>query len=175
MNTDDPRYTTLPDVNSGWSRSLQVIPRSYLAPDNALVTVVYPDRTTGGATYYTVGVKRKDLLDALGAEPDETDYREVIAENERLGRRLAEAIADCEDAERERDSALEELHDAAEAPEPEEPREDQDQIDRAWALETAGEALGRLAAVGALPKDWAGVPVLGVAEWILNGKPVDRG
>ena len=109
---------------------------------------------------------RRELLKALRAEPDETDYREVVEENNRLGRKLAEAIS-ARDAARE---AAEAAEDAAEGP-----RDDQDQIDRSWALEKAGEVLGRLAAVGALPKDWAGVPVVAVAAWILNGEPVDRG
>ena len=135
---------------------------------------------------------RRELLTALRAEPDETDYQEVIAENERLGKRLSEKVSE---GHRIRGAIglgnmadtrlvlarIQELTEEAEKDdqEPEEglysPRDDQDQIDRSWALEKAGEVLGRLAAVGALPKDWAGVPVVAVAEWILTGEPVDRG
>lgn len=135
---------------------------------------------------------RRELLTALRAEPDETDYREVVEENNRLGRKLAEAVSE---GHRIRGALglgnladtrlvlarIQELTEEAEKDdqEPEEglysPRDDQDQIDRSWALEKAGEVLGRLAAVGALPKDWAGVPVVAVAEWILAGEPVDRG
>ena len=135
---------------------------------------------------------RRELLRALNAEPDETDYREVVAENERLGKRLSEKVSE---GHRIRGAIglsnmadirlvldrIKELEKDDQEPEetpeetPEEPRDDQDQIDRSWALEKAGEVLGQLAAVGALPKDWAGVPVIAVAEWILDGKPVDRG
>ena len=141
---------------------------------------------------------RRELLKALRAEPDETDYREVVEENERLGRsvnrRASEArrvrtalglpssatVEDVLDAIRATEApedAAEAPEDAAEAPEDaaEAPRDDQDSIDRSWALEKAGEVLGRLAAVGALPKDRAGVPVVALAAWILDGEPVDRG
>ena len=173
MSTDH-RSTTLSDVNPSRTRTLQVTPHPYFTPDNAIIAAIYRDRTTGEESYYPVEVKRKDLFAALGAEPDETDYQEVVAENLRLGRKLAKAISDRDAARVERDAAR---FRASEEPEaaPEEPREDQGQIDRSWALEKAGEVLGRLAAVGALPKDWAGVPVIAVAEWILNGEPVDRG
>ena len=150
---------------------------------------------------------RRSLLAALGAEPDESDYGEVLAENLRLGRKLSaalrernaarverdaarlriqealsdrdswkaraeEARKDRDAAERERDDALEALR-AAEAAS-EELREDQGQIDRSWALERAGEVLGRLAAVGIDAKT-CGVSLLPVAEWILGGEAVDRG
>ena len=150
---------------------------------------------------------RRSLLAALGAEPDESDYGEVLAENTRLGRKLSaalrernaarverdaarlriqealsdrdswkdsaeEARKDRDAAERERDDALEALRAAEEAPE--DPRDDQDQIDRSWALERAGEVLGRLAAVGIDAKA-CGVSLLPVAEWILGGEQVDRG
>ena len=120
---------------------------------------------------------RRELLKALRAEPDETDYREVVEENERLGRSVNRRASE---ARRVRtalglpsSATVEDVLDAIRAAE--EPRDDQDSIDRSWALEKAGEVLGRLAAVGALPKDWAGVPVVAVAAWILNGEPVDRG
>ena len=131
---------------------------------------------------------RRELLTALRAEPDETDYREVVEENNRLGRKLAKKVSEGHrirgaiglsnmadirlvlDRIKELEKDDQEPEDAAE-----EPRDDQDQIDRSRALEKAGEVLGGLAAVGALPKDWAGVPVVAVAEWILNGEPVDRG
>ena len=141
----------------------------------------------------------RKLSAALRAEPDESDYAEVVEENSRLGRKLSAALRerdgarfrvqellserdswkdraeaagkDRDAAERERDSALEALRDAEDAAE--EPRVDPDQIDRSWALERAGEVVGRLAAVGVHLSDsvlvlkWA-------AEWILAGKPVDR-
>ena len=120
---------------------------------------------------------RRELLKALRAEPDETDYREVVEENERLGRSVNRRASE---ARRVRtalglpsSATVEDVLDAIRAAEA--PRDDQDSIDRSWALEKAGEVLGRLAAVGALPKDWAGVPVVALAEWILDGKPVDRG
>ena len=120
---------------------------------------------------------RRELLKALRAEPDETDYREVVEENERLGRSVNRRASE---ARRVRtalglpsSATVEDVLDAIRAAEA--PRDDQDSIDRSWALEKAGEVLGRLAAVGALPKDWAGVPVVAVAAWILNGEPVDRG
>lgn len=120
---------------------------------------------------------RRALLKALRAEPDETDYAEVVAENERLGRSVNRRAAE---ARRVRtalglpsSATVEDVLEAIRAAEA--PRDDQDSIDRSWALEKAGEVLGRLAAVGALPKDWAGVPVVAVAEWILDGEPVDRG
>ena len=166
--------------------------------------VVIYSEGADGRSFSCGPLDRLALLTALGAEPDETDYAEVVAENTRLGRKLSaalrerdanraerdaarariqallpdrdswksraeEARKDRDAAERERDGALEALRVA------EEPRDDQDQIDRSWALEKAGEVLGRLAAVGALPKDYAGAPVLHVAEWLLNGEPVDRG
>ena len=134
---------------------------------------------------------------ALGAEPDESDYAEVIEENNRLGRKLSAALrerdaarverdtarlriqeilsdrdswkARAEEARKDRDAALEALRTAEDAP------EDQVQIDRSWALEKAGEVLGRLAAVGALPKDYAGAPLVHLAEWILGGEAEDRG
>lgn len=120
---------------------------------------------------------RKDLLAALGAEPDETDYREVVEENDRLGRSVNRRASE---ARRVRtalglpsSATVEDVLDAIRAAEA--PRDDQDSIDRSWALEKAGEVLGRLAAVGALPKDRAGVPVVALAAWILDGEPVDRG
>ena len=190
--TTDHRSTTLPDVYPRETRTLQVTLHPYFTPDNAIVAAVYRDRATGEPSYYPVEVKRSDLLAALGAEPDETDYQEVVEENNRLGRKLAEAVSE---GHRIRGALglgnladtrlvlarIQELTEEAEKDdqEPEEglysPRDDQDQIDRSWALEKAGEVLGRLAAVGALPKDWAGVPVVAVAEWILAGEPVDRG
>ena len=124
---------------------------------------------------------RRELLKALRAEPDETDYAEVVAENERLGRsvnrrasearhvRIALGLPSSATVEDVLD-AIRATEDAAEAP-----RDDQDSIDRSWAREKAGEVLGRLAAVGALPKDRAGVPVVALAAWILDGEPVDRG
>ena len=108
---------------------------------------------------------RKDLLAALGAEPDETDYREVVEENDRLGRKLAEAIS-------ARDDARKALRGVAEAPE--EPRADQDQVDRSWALERAGEVVGRLAAVGVHLSD-SEAALWWAAEWIVNGTRGDRG
>ena len=120
---------------------------------------------------------RRELLKALRAEPDETDYREVVEENERLGRSVNRRASE---ARRVRtalglpsSATVEDVLDAIRAAEA--PRDDQDSIDRSWALEKAGEVLGRLAAVGALPKDRAGVPVVALAAWILNGEPVDRG
>lgn len=141
-------------------------------------------------------VDRRSLLDALGAEPDETDYAEVVEENTSLGRKLSEALrerdanraerdaarlriqallpdrdswkARAEEARKDRDAALEALRAA------EELREDQGQIDRSWALERAGEVLGRLAAVGIDAKA-CGVSLLPVAEWILGGEAEDRG
>lgn len=180
--------TELPNVNPRDQRTLAIINPNF-SPDNVIVASVYPG---DGGGHYPVEVKRSDLLAALGAEPDETDYREVVEENNRLGRKLAEAVSE---GHRIRGALglgnladtrlvlarIQELTEEAEKDdqEPEEglysPRDDQDQIDRSWALEKAGEVLGRLAAVGALPKDWAGVPVVAVAEWILNGEPVDRG
>ena len=146
----------------------------------------------GGREFTCGPFDRRALLRALNAEPDETDYREVVAENERLGKRLSEKVSEghrirgaiglsnmadtrlvlarIQELTEEAEKDDQEPEDAAE-----EPRDDQDQIDRSWALEKAGEVLGGLAAVGALPKDWAGVPVVAVAEWILNGEPVDRG
>ena len=142
----------------------------------------------GGREFTCGPFDRRELLKALRAEPDETDYREVVEENDRLGRSVNRRASE---ARRVRTAlglpssatvedvldAIRAAEDAAEAPEDaaEEPRDDQDQIDRSWALEKAGEVLGRLAAVGALPKDWAGVPVVAVAAWILDGEPVDRG
>ena len=164
MTVDNPRSTTLPD-------GLVVI---HAEADGREVSFGPFDR--------------RELLTALRAEPDETDYQEVIAENERLGKRLSEKVSEGHrirgaiglgnmadirlvlDRIKELEKDDQEPEDAAE-----EPRDDQDQIDRSWALEKAGEVLGGLAAVGALPKDWAGVPVIAVAEWILNGEPVDRG
>ena len=142
----------------------------------------------GGREFTCGPFDRRELLKALRAEPDETDYREVVEENDRLGRSVNRRASE---ARRVRTAlglpssatvedvldAIRAAEDAAEAPEDaaEEPRDDQDQIDRSWALEKAGEVLGGLAAVGALPKDWAGVPVVAVAAWILDGEPVDRG
>ena len=219
--TDDHRSTTLPDVNSSRTRILQVTPHPYFTPDNAIVAAAYRDRTTGELDYYPVEVKRKDLLAALGAEPDESDYAEVVAENNRLGRKLSEALRDrdanraepdesdyaevieennrlgrklsaalrerdtarlriqeilsdrdswkarAEEARKDRDAALEALRTAEDAP------EDQVQIDRSWALEKAGEVLGRLAAVGVDARA-CGVSLLPLAEWILGGEE-DRG
>ena len=120
---------------------------------------------------------RRELLKALRDEPDETDYAEVVEENERLGRSVNRRASE---ARRVRtalglpsSATVEDVLDAIRAAE--EPRDDQDSIDRSWALEKAGEVLGRLAAVGALPKDRAGVPVVALAAWILDGEPVDRG
>ena len=160
---------------------------------------IYLDVLQDGRTIRVGPVDRRSLLAALGAEPDESDYAEVIEENNRLGRKLSAALRerdgarfrvqellserdswkdraeaagkDRDAAERERDSALEALRDAEDAAE--EPRVDPDQIDRSWALERAGEVVGRLAAAGVHLSDsvlvlkWA-------AEWILAGKPVDR-
>ena len=153
----------------------------------------------GGREFTCGPFDRRELLKALRAEPDESDYAEVVEENSRLGRKLSAALRerdgarfrvqellserdswkdraeaagkDRDAAERERDSALEALRDAEDAAE--EPRVDPDQIDRSWALERAGEVVGRLAAAGVHLSDsvlvlkWA-------AEWILAGKPVDR-
>lgn len=145
---------------------IKITGTTHTAPDNLLVI----QGESHGREVAVGPFDYRELLAALVAEPDESDYAEVLAENASLGAKLSKAL-------RERDEALEALRDAAEAPEDaaEEPREDQDQIDRSWALERAAEVLGRLAAVGALPKDWAGGPVVHVAEWILGGKPVDRG
>lgn len=165
-----------------------------------------------------VNLRRSTLLAALDAEPNESDYREVLAENQSLGLKLSatlrernaaraerdaarlrvqELLSDrdswksrAEEAERERDIVTKErdtirrerdgywadLQDAAEAPEDaaEEPRTDQDQIDRSWALERAGEVVGRLATVGVLLSD-PEVALKWAAEWILGGEPVDRG
>lgn len=199
---------------------------------------IYLDVLQDGRAIRVGPVDRRSLLAALGAEPDESDYDEVVAENLRLGRKLSAALRDrdaarverdaarfrvqeapedaevveennrlgrklsealrdrdanraerddarrriqallpdrdswkarAEEARKDRDAALEALRAA------EESREGQVQIDRSWALERAGEVLGRLAAVGALPKDWAGLPVLSIAEWILGGEAEDRG
>ena len=184
---------TIPDVQSREQRSLSITDLSF-SPNNVIIASEYPGR------HYPVEVRRKDLLDALGAEPDETDYQEVLAENTRLGRKLSaalrerdaarvriqellsdrdswkdraeEARKDRDAAERERDDALEALQTAEDAPG--EPREDQAQIDRSWALERAGEVLGRLAAVGIDAKA-CGVSLLPLAEWILDGTKVNRG
>lgn len=130
---------------------------------------IYLDVLQDGRAIRVGPVDRRSLLAALGAEPDESDYTEVVEENNRLSRKLSAAL-------RERDANRAELDEAREALRAaEEPRDDQDQIDRSWALEKAGEVLGRLAAVGALPKDWAGLPVLSIAEWILGGEAEDRG
>ena len=135
---------------------------------------------------------RRELLTALRAEPDETDYQEVIAENERLGKRLSEKVSE---GHRIRGAIglgnmadirlvlarIQELTEEAEKDdqEPEEglysPRDDQDQIDRSWALEKAGDVIRNLAAVGALPRDVAGFSLLLIAEWILSGREGDRG
>ena len=158
---------------------------------------IYLDVLQDGRTIRVGPVDRRSLLAALGAEPDESDYAEVVEENNRLSRKLSAALRDrdanraerdaarrriqallpdrdswksrAEEARKDRDAALEALRAA------EEPRDDQDQIDRSWALEKAGEVLGGLVSVGALPKDWAGAPVLHVAEWILGGEAEDRG
>ena len=132
-------------------------------------------------------------LAALGAEPDETDYAEVVEENNRLGRKLSAALRERDAARSERDAArvriqellpdrdswkdrAEEAQEALRAAEnaTEGPREDQDQLDRSWALEKAGEVLGRLAAVGVDART-CGVSLLPLAEWILGGEQVDRG
>ena len=187
---------TVPDVQSREQRSLSITDLSF-SPNNVIIASEYPGR------HYPVEVRRKDLLAALGAEPDETDYQEVLAENTRLGRKLSaalrerdaarserdaarvriqellsdrdswkdsaeEARKDRDAAERERDDALEVLQTA------EGPRDDQDQLDRSWALEKAGEVLGRLVAVGIDAKA-CGVSLLPLAEWILGGEQVDRG
>ena len=164
---------------------------------------IYLDVLQDGRAIRVGPVDRRSLLAALGAEPDESDYTEVVEENNRLSRKLSaalrerdanraerdaarrriqallpdrdswksraeEATKDRDAAERERDDALEALRAA------EEPRDDQDQIDRSWALEKAGEVLGRLAAVGIDAKA-CGVSLLPVAEWILGGEAEDRG
>ena len=190
--TTDHRSETLPDVDPSRTRTLQVTPHPYFTPDNAIVAAVYRDRATGEPSYYPVEVKRSDLLAALGAEPDETDYREVVEENNRLGRKLAEAVSE---GHRIRGALglgnladtrlvlarIQELTEEAEKDdqEPEEglysPRDDQDQIDSSWALEKAGDVIRNLAAVGALPRDVAGFSLLLIAEWILSGREGDRG
>lgn len=192
MTANDHRSSILPDVSLKETRTLQITPHPYLTPDNAIVTAVYLDRTTGEPIYYPVEVKRKDLLAALDAEPDETDYQEVVEENNRLGRKLAEAVSE---GHRIRGALglgnladtrlvlarIQELTEEAEKDdqEPEEglysPRDDQDQIDRSWALEKAGDVIRNLAAVGALPRDVAGFSLLLIAEWILSGREGDRG
>lgn len=131
---------------------------------------------------------RRALLTALRAEPDETDYREVVEENTRLGATLYKRVSE---GHRIRGALglgnladtrlvlarIQELTEEAEKDdqEPEEglysPRDDQAQIDRSWALEKAGEALGRLAAVGVHLSDPEGA-LKWAAEWILD---VDRG
>lgn len=174
---------------------------------------IYLDVLQDGRAIRVGPVDRRSLLAALGAEPDETDYAEVVEENNRLGRKLSAALRErdanraerdaarariqallpdrdswksrAEEVEQERDEARSRLAEAAKEIREqgetiaelaaEQPRDDQDQIDRSWALEKAGEVLGRLAAVGALPKDWAGLPVLSIAEWILGGEAEDRG
>ena len=191
---------TIPDVQSREQRALSITDPNF-SPDNVIIASEYPGR------HYPVEVRRKDLLDALGAEPDETDYQEVLTENTSLGRKLSAALRernaarfqrdaarlrvqevlsdrdtwkdraegawkDRDTAERERDGALEALRAAEDAAEG--PRDDQDQLDRSWALEKAGEVLGRLAAVGIDAKA-CGVSLLPLAEWILGGEQVDRG
>lgn len=139
---------------------------------------------------------RRELLTALNAEPDATDYQEVLAENRSLGNRLSAAVSVGIKLRRSlglSDTAdpslmlkrIEELK-TAEEPEtdasgpeaaPYSPRDDQEQIDRGWALEKAGEVLRQLAAVGAVPKDFgdfSGAALLRLAEWIISGE-FDRG
>ena len=164
---------------------------------------IYLDVLQDGRTIRVGPVDRRSLLAALGAEPDETDYAEVVEENNRLSRKLSAALRErdanraerdaarariqallpdrdswksrAEEAERERDVTAKERDEAREALRAaEEPRDDQDQIDRSWALERAGEVLGRLAAVGIDAKA-CGVSLLPVAEWILGGEAEDRG
>ena len=177
---------TIPDVQSREQRALSITDLSF-SPDNVIIASEYPGR------HYPVEVRRKDLLDALGAEPDETDYQEVLAENTRLGRKLSAALRERDAARSERDAArvriqellpdrdswkdrAEEAQEALRAAEnaTEGPREDQDQLDRSWALEKAGEVIGRLAAVG-IDARACGVSLLPLAEWILGGEQVDRG
>ena len=151
---------------------------------------IYLDVLQDGRTIRVGPVDRRSLLAALGAEPDESDYAEVIEENNRLGRKLSAALrerdtarlriqeilsdrdswkARAEEARKDRDAALEALRTAEDAP------EDQVQIDRSWALEKAGEVLGRLAAVGVDARA-CGVSLLPLAEWILGGEEEeDRG
>ena len=157
---------------------------------------IYLDVLQDGRAIRVGPVDRRSLLAALGAEPDESDYAEVVEENNRLSRKLSAALRErdanraerdaarariqallpdrdswksrAEEARKERDEAREALRAA------EEPRDDQDQIDRSWALEKAGEVLGRLAAVGIDAKA-CGVSLLPVAEWILGGEAEDRG
>ena len=177
---------TIPDVQSREQRALSITDLGF-SPDNVIIASEYPGR------HYPVEVRRKDLLDALGAEPDETDYQEVLTENTSLGRKLSAALRERNAARFQRDAArlrvqevlsdrdtwkdrAEGAQEALRAAEnaTEEPREDQDQLDRSWALEKAGEVLGRLAAVGVDART-CGVSLVHLAEWILNGEPVDRG
>lgn len=119
---------------------------------------------------------RGSLLTALGAEPDETDYQEVLAENESLGRRLSKAIDDRDDARKRSIDLLERARaaEAQTAPATEEDRSDDPLVDRSWSLDKASEVVARLASVGVNLSDperaleWA-------AEWILAGKTADRG
>lgn len=188
MTHDDHRTTILPDVNPSVTRTLQVTPRPYFTPDNAILTAIYQDKRTGAPISYPVEVKRKDLLDALGAEPDETDYREVLKENHSLGQRLSQKVSE---GQRIRsalgltDTAdihlvlarIKELEKDDQEPEeaPYSPRDDQAQIDRSWALEKAGEVLGRLVAVGGVERLDTTIPIIELAWWILNGTEGDRG
>lgn len=173
---------------------------------------IYLDVLQDGRAIRVGPVDRRSLLAALGAEPDESDYTEVVEENNRLSRKLSAALrerdanraerdaarrriqallpdrdswkARAEEVEQERDEARSRLAEAAKEIREqgetiaelaaEEPRDDQDQIDRSWALEKAGEVLGRLAAVGIDAKA-CGVSLLPVAEWILGGEAEDRG
>lgn len=154
-------------------KTLQLLSPNF-SPYNVLISVGAPER------YTLIEVRRKDLLAALGAEPDESDYAEVLAENASLGAKLAKtlrerdtAIKDRDAAERERDGALGALRDAEEADG--EPRTDQDQIDRSWALERAAEVLGGLVSIGALPRDFGGAPLIHLAEWLVGDQEADRG
>ena len=173
---------------------------------------IYLDVLQDGRAIRVGPVDRRSLLAALGAEPDESDYTEVVEENNRLSRKLSAALRDrdanraerdaarrriqallpdrdswkarAEEVEQERDEARSRLAEAAKEIREqgetiaelaaEELREDQGQIDRSWALERAGEVLGRLAAVGIDAKA-CGVSLLPVAEWILGGEAEDRG
>ena len=73
---------------------------------------------TGPPREVRLVLRQKDLLGALGAEPDESDYREVLDQNERLGRKLSAAVSEKERLERElsREAPLRDLQDAATPP-----------------------------------------------------------
>ena len=187
-------------TNPHWKEVPPMTSKTNPAGISAIVTEgsgeIYLDVLQDGRTIRVGPVDRRSLLAALGAEPDESDYAEVIEENNRLGRKLSAALrerdaarverdtarlriqeilsdrdswkARAEEARKDRDAALEALRTAEDAP------EDQVQIDRSWALEKAGEVLGRLAAVGVDARA-CGVSLLPLAEWILGGEAEDRG